>query len=41
MSKKEMRELKLLSFLMVQELAAEIIFLPEALMFEHSIIRPN
>jgi hypothetical protein len=41
MSKKEMRELRLLSFLMVQELAVEIIFLPETLMFEHSIIRPN
>lgn len=41
MSKKEMRELRLLSFLMVQELAVEIIFLPEVLMFEHSIIRPN
>jgi len=41
MSKREERELRLLSFLMVQELAVEIIFLPETLMFEHSIVRPN
>ena len=41
MSEKEMRELKLLSFLIIQELAVQIIFIPEVLMFEHSIIRPN
>ena len=41
MSEKEMRELKLLSFLIIQELAVQIIFIPEVLMFEDSIIRPN
>jgi len=41
MNKKEERKLKLLSFLLVQELAVEFICMPEVLMFEHSIIRPN
>ena len=41
MSKREERELKLLSFLMIQELAVEIIYMPDILSFEHSIIRPN
>jgi hypothetical protein len=41
MSKKEIRELKLLSFLIIQELAVQIIFIPEVLKFEDSIIRPN
>ena len=41
MSKKEQRELKLLMFLTMQELAVQIIFMPDVLMFEHSIVRPN
>ena len=41
MNKKEIRELKLLSFLLIQELAVEFIFLPEVLKFEDCIIRPN
>jgi hypothetical protein len=41
MSKKEIRELKLLSFLIIQELAVQIIYMPDVLLFEHSIIRPN
>jgi len=41
MSKKEERELKLLMFLTMQELAVQIIFMPEVLLFEHSIVRPN
>lgn len=41
MSKKEQRELKLLMFLTMQELAVEIIYMPDVLMFEHSIVRPN
>jgi hypothetical protein len=41
MSKKEKRELKLLMFLTMQELAVQVIFIPDVLMFEHSIVRPN
>ena len=41
MSEKEMRELKLLSFLIIQELAVQIIYMPDVLLFEHSIVRPN
>jgi hypothetical protein len=41
MSKKEQRELKLLNFLFLQELQVQIICMPEVLMFEHSIVRPN
>lgn len=41
MNKREERELKLLMFLTMQELAVQIIFMPEVLLFEHSIIRPN
>ena len=41
MNKREERELKLLMFLTMQELAVQIIFMPEVLMFEHSIVRPN
>jgi|AACY02.4.fsa_nt_gi hypothetical protein len=41
MSKKEERELRLLSFLVMQELAVEFIFLPGVLKFEDCIIRPN
>lgn len=41
MSKKEQSELRLLSFLFLQELQVEIICMPEILMFEHSIVRPN
>lgn len=35
------KEVKLLVFLVSQELAAQIVFMPEVLLFEHSIIRPN
>jgi hypothetical protein len=41
MNKREERELKLLMFLTMQELAVQIIFMPEVLLFEHSIVRPN
>ena len=41
MSKKEQKELKLMMFLIQQELAVEFIFLPEVLKFEDCIIRPN
>ena len=41
MNKREERELKLLMFLTMQELAVQIIFMPDVLMFEHSIVRPN
>jgi hypothetical protein len=41
MNKREERELKLLMFLTMQELAVQIIFMPDVLLFEHSIIRPN
>ena len=41
MSKKEQSELKLLMFLTMQELAVQVIYMPEVLLFEHSIIRPN
>jgi hypothetical protein len=41
MSKREERELKLLMFLTMQELAVQIIFMPDVLLFEHSIVRPN
>ena len=41
MNKREERELKLLSFLIMQELAVQVIFMPDVLMFEHSIVRPN
>ena len=42
MSKKEYLELKLMSFLVVQELACEIILLPDPILtFEDSILRPN
>ena len=41
MSKREERELKLLMFLTMQELAVQIIFMPDILLFEHSIVRPN
>jgi len=41
MNKREERELKLLMFLTMQELAVQIIFMPDILLFEHSIVRPN
>jgi hypothetical protein len=42
MSDKELRELKLLRFLIIQEIETTcIIFLPEVLKFEDSIIRLN
>ena len=41
MNKREERELKLLMFLTMQELAVKIIFMPDVLLFEHSIVRPN
>jgi hypothetical protein len=41
MNKREERELKLLMFLTMQELAVQIIFMPDVLLFEHSIVRPN
>jgi hypothetical protein len=41
MNKREERELKLLMFLTMQELAVQIIYMPDVLMFEHSIVRPN
>jgi hypothetical protein len=42
MSREEYLELKLISFLVVQELACEIILSPNPiLIFEDSIVRPN
>ena len=41
MSKEEYLELKLIAFLMTQELACELAFLPNILKFEDAIIRPN
>jgi len=41
MSKREERELRLLSFLFLQESQVQIIFMPEVLVFRDSIIRPN
>ena len=41
MSREEYLELKLIAFLVTQELACEVIFLPDILKFEHAIIRPN
>lgn len=42
MSEQELNELKLLAFLIIQELeTTQIAFLPEVLKFEDSIIRLN
>ena len=42
MSEQELNELKLLRFLIIQELeTTQIVFLPEVLKFEDSIIRLN
>ena len=42
MSREEYLELKLISFLVEQELACEIIFTPDPILtFEDSILRPN
>jgi hypothetical protein len=42
MSREEYLELKLISFLVIQELACEIILSPNPILtFEDSIVRPN
>lgn len=41
MSREEYLELKLMAFLVEQEIACEILFLPSVFKFEDSIIRPN
>jgi len=41
MSREEYLELKLMTFLVTQELACEILFLPGTFKFEDAIVRPN
>jgi len=41
MSEKEIMKLRLMGLLLIQEMQIEIIYLPEVLSFEHSLVFPN